>query len=183
MSESFGIDVAEADKQLHPIFKTDPLQLFQFVNKKVSLNTLEGLVYEGWVYTIDPVTHTWVLMNPDGEGPELQLVMNRAVTKTQVVEDNSPENVLLMFKNYEKPKKVEVGYDELVKRKDAVCRWFTINRIPVVKDEEIISVANGVVSIEPPYDEESCYSSNEIILARVRTLLTTMPASCDDDDI
>jgi hypothetical protein len=31
----FGLDVAEAEKDLHPVFKTDPLSLWRYVNKKV----------------------------------------------------------------------------------------------------------------------------------------------------
>lgn len=60
-----------------------------------------------------------------------------------------------------------------------MCRWFNMNRIPVVKNGETISVANGALTIDPPYDEENCYSSNEIILARIRTLLGSLPATTD----
>ena len=35
MSVSYGIDVPVVDSQLHPIFKTNPEELAQFVNKKV----------------------------------------------------------------------------------------------------------------------------------------------------
>lgn len=70
---------------------------------------------------------------------------------------------------------VEVDADTLVGRRDALVRWFGVNRIPVTKTGSSISLANDVLTIEPPYLPENCFSSNEIILARVRTLIESMP--------
>lgn len=78
---------------------------------------------------------------------------------------------------------LQVGMNaaELSRRRDVVCRWFGLNRIPVARSaDDTISVANGVLTINAPYNVEDCYSSNEIILARVRTLLTSLPT---DDNI
>lgn len=64
--------------------------------------TTEGLIFEGWVYTIDPVTHNWVLFQPAGSDttPTIQLVMNAAVEKVQVVEDICPQALSDHMNNY-----------------------------------------------------------------------------------
>lgn len=37
---NFGLDIEEAEKDLHPVFKTDPADLWQYVNKKVRVGLL-----------------------------------------------------------------------------------------------------------------------------------------------
>ena len=85
------------------------------------------------------------------------------------------EHIIIIF--------IQVDLDEsaLVKRRDAVCRWFGVNRIIVSKSGNALSVANGILSIEPPYLPENCCSSNEIILSRIRNLLNSMPESDNMD--
>ena len=77
---------------------------------QVLLQTSGGLRYEGWVYTIDPVTQTWVLMNPsntpDSSQPVVHLVMNSAVTNTEVVDSDCPESISILFQVYSQSKKV-----------------------------------------------------------------------------
>lgn len=64
-------------------------------------------MYEGWVYTIDPVTHTWVLLNElGGTDPELHLVMNVAVTSKLVVDSHCPQSVLTLMETYGLTEKV-----------------------------------------------------------------------------
>lgn len=72
---------------------------------------------------------------------------------------------------------ISLSTTELAKRRDSVCTWFTTNRISVVKYGDTISVADGALTIEPPYCEANCNSSNEIILSRIRNLLSSLPTS------
>lgn len=61
---------------------------------KVLLRTSEGLTFEGWVYTIDPVTHNWVLINNSGTStPTMHIVMNAAVMSTDVTDETCPDSV------------------------------------------------------------------------------------------
>ena len=87
---------------------------------------------------------------------------------------SNPSNPQLMLFHFSQLQ-VEVDADTHVGRRDALVRWFGVNRIPVTKTGSSISLANDVLTIEPPYLPENCFSSNEIILARVRTLIESMP--------
>lgn len=78
---------------------------------QVLLTTSEALVFEGWVYTIDPVTHSWVLFTGETRGNfSIQLVMNSAVTTAKVLEDICPDNILDVMTQYGGSKKVGIAH-------------------------------------------------------------------------
>lgn len=78
---------------------------------QVLLTTSEALVFEGWVYTIDPVTHNWVLFTGKSPGNfSIQLVMNSAVTTAKVLEDICPDNILDIMTQYGRSEKVGIAH-------------------------------------------------------------------------
>lgn len=175
MTSTYGINVAQEEKDLHPVFKTDPHKLWNYVNKRVILSTSEGVSYEGYVYTIDPVTHSWVLFScsndEDTHKMNVVIVMNTSVTDVNVFDEECPSWVLDMMSQYGKIHEIDLSASQIAERRDAVCRWFGANRIPVNKSADTLTIANGTVTIEPPYFPENCSSSNEIILCRWQSWL------------
>ena len=47
---------------LHPIFTKDPVEWMDFVHKEVCITTSVDTTHTGWVYTIDPVSQSIVLV-------------------------------------------------------------------------------------------------------------------------
>jgi len=64
--------------------------------------------------------------------------------------------------------------EELTLRKDELIKWLKKNRLPVVDFDEKLNVAN-TVDILPPYNANSCVSSNEVVLTRIQKLVNNLP--------
>lgn len=63
---------------------------------------------------------------------------------------------------------------ELKERKESLHAWLEKNLIPVTDEGDVLRVAN-VLTISAPYGAGQCTSSNEIILARVQSLVESCP--------
>lgn len=68
-----------------------------FLMIQVSLMTCDGSIYSGWVYTIDPVTQAWALLDFDDSCVEdmrshasAHLVMNASISKVDIVTHDCP---------------------------------------------------------------------------------------------
>lgn len=61
----------------------------------------------------------------------------------------------------------------VLRRKNAVKELLIENRFPVEENDNILNI-QGIVSIEPPYDEEHCISTNEIVLLRIQQLISNI---------
>ena len=46
----------------HAIFRRDPDELVQYVHCLVRITTTDRKLHTGWVYTVDPVSSTFVLL-------------------------------------------------------------------------------------------------------------------------
>ena len=46
----------------HPVFRNDPIQLLEMVHSHVELTTSDGSVHNGRVFTIDPVSERYVIL-------------------------------------------------------------------------------------------------------------------------
>ena len=66
------------------------------------------------------------------------------------------------------------GKDWLERRKSHLAQWLHDNRFPVQVDGDRI-IVGGALDILPPYDINSCHTSNEIILGRVQRLIESLP--------
>lgn len=55
--------MSDYDGCLHNVFTNNPVQLKSFVNKYVEVETVKGLTYYGTVYSIDPVSERYNIIN------------------------------------------------------------------------------------------------------------------------
>ncbi len=71
---------------------------------------------------------------------------------------------------------------EFANKRAKLKSWLLKNRLPVKDspDNDKLLCISDALFIEPPYDVDSCRSTNEIILGRVQGLIRNMPQ--DDDD-
>nr|CAB3248762.1 gem-associated protein 6-like [Phallusia mammillata] len=141
--------------------------LKQFLNKKIIISLFDKSEIGGWVYTIDVLTKSVVLLQEQrltfvhGHAIECVVICEETDVKPPIFEEIFKENQPLL-KKY-----------EIEDRKIRLCRWFETNMLPVkVLDEKL--VVAGSVEVLPPYNEHSCVTSNQIILTRIQKLISQM---------
>ena len=167
----------EAESVLHPIFLHDPEDWMQYLYKKVSIVTDNNEEHEGWVFTIDPVSQNIALVQFYDDRTQIFLIMHDSMLTKTVLADGDP-TIRAKLDALFRPKSEDmVSEEELCSRKKMLTVWLRKNHLPVEETgpkQEILSVANALV-INPPYEESSCHSINEIILGRIQSLVKNMP--------
>ncbi|KAM3865341.1 gem-associated protein 6 [Diretmus argenteus] len=150
-----------------------PLDWLHYVNKEVTVRA--GQDHRGWMVTVDPVSASVVLVSFDEVGgASVRVVMGHAVEEVQVLreaDEETAERLRVVFLPRETRR---FSPEEQRRRKESVRRWLERNRVPVEDDGETLRVAD-VLTVAAPYGAEDCRSSNEIILARIQTLLEKNP--------
>jgi len=174
----------------HEIFQRDPAALMQYVHKHVVISTVDGTAHNGYVYTIDPVSFTFVLLTYEDEVtttkkhlPKMQrteLVLGHAIQSINILDDEGSDHSAHMDLLFKSSRDVTLTEDELHQRRDRLRSWLVENRFPVEMTEsqpDVVSVGGGVLLIQPPYYPENCLSTNEIILSRIQSLIARMPVA------
>jgi gem associated protein 6 len=175
-----------ADKNNHfdDYRELSPEKLHNLVHCFVQIILSEGEKLQGWVYTIDPVSHTIVIAKDDDENDDerhasdtrsIVFVMSKAVKDLRILETTRKEPEWL--KNFAVKEQQNFTDDELQKRKANLIEWLNKNRVPILDsstETKVVEVLGGLV-IEPPYDVDSCKGTNEIVLERIRKLISSMP--------
>ncbi|XP_049763696.1 gem-associated protein 6-like [Schistocerca cancellata] len=157
----------------HAVFVNNPIQFRSYVHKYVEVETTEGDVHKGTLYTIDPVSESVVLVNKNEDKLSMDIIMGHAVKSLQIKKscEEAPVDVFLK-------KDEEMPSGEIERRKGRLAGWLQKNRTPVEEDGQILRIGS-VVEIHPPYGVDSCLSSNEIILDRIQKLMLSMPDNYD----
>ncbi|XP_063053723.1 gem-associated protein 6 [Engraulis encrasicolus] len=150
-----------------------------YLSKFVNVST-HSSQYKGWVFTVDPVSASIVLVTfPDASPPRVQVVLGHQVASVEVLQDDgshgNASRLASVFSSSGGGGGVAlVTPEELQQRRASMRRWIERHHIPVTEDGELLRVA-GVLTISAPYGAEDCSSSNEIILSRVQSLLHSNP--------
>jgi len=173
----------------HEIFKRDPAELMQYVHKRVVITTVDGLTHSGQVYTVDPVSSTFVLLTCENKtistndcSPDThcaEFVLGHAVQSIDIVDDDGSDHSAHVDMLFKSKSNVSFTEEELHKRCERLRSWLLENRFPVeIKESQpdVVSVGGDVLLIQPPYFPENCLSTNEIILSRVQSLIARMPS-------
>ena len=96
----------------HPIFYTDPSEWMNYVGKEVCVTIETGESHTGWVYTIDPVSRSVVLLRfndtDDDDKIKVKVVMGHAVQSIVVLDDNVMKHKA-EFDGLFKPKELQTG--------------------------------------------------------------------------
>jgi len=172
----------------HQIFKRDPAELMQYVHKRVVITTVNGVTHRGQVYTVDPVSSTFVLLMCGNEAngtsdclrdtQHVEFVLGHAVQSIDIVDDDCTDHSARMDLLFKSASNISFTEEELRKRRERLHSWLSENRFPVeVKESQpdVLSVGGDILLIQSPYFPENCLSTNEIILSRVQSLITRMP--------
>ena len=177
------------EEEVHPIFLQDPAHWMQYISKKVCILTENNHEHIGWVFTVDPVSTTFVLAQFSSDGKtEVEIVMGHAVKKVTILDvDSLEENSDLKEKTiHEKLNSLfvhkfssEYSESNFATRKEQLRSWLLKNRLPVDEKEDQSLCIADVVTVTPPYTAETCISINEIILAKIQGLIKSMPEELD----
>ena len=178
------MEISTSD-ELHPIFKKDPEEWMKYVHKEVCVSTTQGAEHTGWVYTIDPVSETVVLVQFDNTGEnqtKLEMIIGHAVQSIRVLNDDVEAHREELEKLFQTEGMLSLTPEELQKKRQLVKSWLLKNRMPVEvsgSNGEVLSISDALF-IEPPYGPQNCRSTNEIILGRIQGLLKNMPSDVED---
>lgn len=146
----------------------------------------------GIVVSIDPISKSYVITNP--EGTELTLIPRLEEDEVEVVKPPSEESVSLVERVFQKlasnssssDHKVTTGHfvvtavtsDQLAtshKNKGRLLEALTSRRIAVSDEGDRIVVEGGAATVRAPFASPAdCRSSNTVVLERIRRLMEEM---------
>ena len=138
-----------------------------------------GTLESGGLIAVDPVTDTAVLGNIGDDVSNCPDLANVEVTlvpfvdwSTLTVIDNS-DTVKSLVSNLVKQLSStpnSLNAEEMETRREMVVQHLCAHALQPERDGDNLVIADTVI-ISPPYTHHSCDATNEIILARVKTIL------------
>lgn len=144
---------------------------------QVSILTEDGIEHVGFVYTVDPVSETYILANFDSEKTKIDLIMSHAVSSVNIVSEITDTHRQQLDRLFRPAAEKDLSEDDLKRRQSIVKAWLLKNRLPVEvggTHGELLTIAEALV-IQPPYGHDNCVSTNEIILGKIQGLIKNMP--------
>jgi len=144
--------------------------------------TEDGLEHVGLVYTVDPVSESFILTNFDDGKLRVDIILGHTVSSVSVLNEDTDTYKQQLDRLF-RPQEVNSMTEEEVKqRQTAVRLWLLKNRLPAEvtgSQGENLTIAEALV-IQPPYGADNCVSDNEIILGKIQGLIQNMPADQQD---
>ncbi|KAJ1519478.1 hypothetical protein ONE63_004764 [Megalurothrips usitatus] len=156
------------------VYVNDPLHLKSFVNCYVEVKTNSGSSIRGFVYTIDPVSESVILLKRQDDKISMDIVVGHSVSSITHItspEDTPSEPIPdeMLFVTAE-----QISDEEAERRRVQLKQWLCANHVPVVEDGNML-VMEDVIVIDSPYGLNQCFVSNSVIMERVHKLLKQMP--------
>ena len=147
-------------------------ELLNMLGKEVNFTFLDNTSLTGRVYTVDPETHNFIVMN----SMTTTLLPFSNITNFTIISGiKQPQEVLLSdlqgIDEEHFPQTVHHVTStncELLRKR--LIHHLDQHRVPCeVKGDEVVIA--GVVVCKPPYNADSCASTNDIILGRIQSIL------------
>jgi len=173
--------MSDSNVQDHPIFTKDPNDWMDLVHCFVSIDIKGGKNLKGHVYTIDPVSESVVLVNFQEESSStnisVDVVMKDSVLDIEKIHNADEKVKKICSSLFRENVHAEFSESEVIAKRDKLKSWLEKNRFPVSvskSDDNVLQISDALM-IQPPYTDQSCLSTNEIILYRVQQLIKNMP--------
>jgi gem associated protein 6 len=140
--------------------------------------------FAGYVFTIDPVSESIVLMqlsdNPIAVS-SLKVIFGHAIDRILPDKTTRPLNAdekEFLCTLFQPPKRKEPD-GNLPQLREKLRKWLLDNKIPVTVSidsdgAECLNISDALL-IRPPYSVNDCQSANVIMLSKVQALLSSMP--------
>lgn len=173
------------DAQKHDIFEEDPGDLMRYVYKEIEICTVDGRSHRGWVYTVDPVSLTFGLVQflPQKQVSQIEFILGHAIKDIVLLSDDVDAYKDALDCLFKSASSAVVSSAELTCRRGKVVSWMMKNRIPIEtcrEQPDVLSIGD-VLLISPPYLPENCQSTNGIILNKIQELLKRLPEDSNED--
>ncbi|XP_033225512.1 uncharacterized protein LOC117178267 [Belonocnema kinseyi] len=152
----------------HNIYKNDPILFKSYINKNVHILTEDDSVQTGLLYTIDPVSESIVLIQPEDSNYQMKIILGHAVKNIEVSSD--PETIIPEL--FSAPS-VQISKSVISERRNTIKKILLENRFPVTEDNGIIRIEDAL-SIEPPYELDNFICDNTIVLDRIQKILSSV---------
>lgn len=154
-------------------------EMRKLVNTEVSVEIIKNTrtnqfeCVNGYLKTIDPVSHTLIILPKDNNKKKcLKLIPNHAVKKITALDNKISESDLKLYENFIHTKAHSTSTDELKKTKENIVRLVEKNRFPVKLDALDGSIIVGdICKIKSPFREQDIECSNYKVSSNLKELL------------
>lgn len=149
------------------------------IHQHIEVITKDSNSHIGWVYTVDPVSESIILVSFGEEISErtVILVPGYNVKDIKVLDSKISPELADAIDSLFRKKQVKYSDTELSTRREALSVWLSENRVPFsIRPDMSIEVLQAAV-IKPPYVTESIDCLNEVVLDKVIKLLQQMPST------
>ena len=147
--------------------------MLNLVGKQVEISLMNQTSVVGRVYTVDPETRNFILM----DGTSTTFIPYSNISKYTVLSDHMSTVKLSDLTQIDAkhfPSTVSnISKESCEKMKLRLVEHLKKHRVPLELRGETEVVVAGVVSCRPPYDRHSCFSTNDIVLGRIQNILST----------
>ena len=163
------------EDKTHRVFRNKPQELIKHLHCHIEIQSLRGDTVSGALVAIDPVSDTAVVVkNPSSENiddSEVTLVPFVDWGTLKVIDDseNTKQRIRHMIKD-DLGQITQSNNDELLTRRNLVSKSLSSHGLSPILDGDNLVIADTVI-ISPPYTVTTCDATNEIILARVKSLI------------
>ena len=166
----------------HRVFLNKPEELLKHLHCHIQIQSQREEAVSGGLLAIDPVSDTAVVVNmtknPGSENiddSEITLVPFVDWNTLKVIDDseNTKKRIRNMIKDLESGQMNNFNKEEMLTRRNLVSKSLSSHGLSPSLDGDNLVIA-GTVIISPPYTDHTCDATNEIILARVKSLLKTV---------
>ncbi|KJH43042.1 hypothetical protein DICVIV_10970 [Dictyocaulus viviparus] len=118
--------------------------------------------------TLDPMKLIWI----PREG---YVSVGLVDESTSCCEQHSVELADMMGRMFGMRQTDDIDATEIEKRRDRLLAWLRANHVDVNECEDGSLLIFGVARIQSPFNQDSCYCDNAIILKRLRGLVSKVP--------
>lgn len=138
------------------------------LNKNVEILTSNGITHKGYVYAIDMVSGSVVIIDRQDGKQNVSIIFKHAIKSVKLSGSNENISDIVIVES----STVE-NSEDIDQKKINIKAWLSKNLIQVEEDGLSLKIGDDLV-IEPPYDKEHCFSGNTIILQRIQDILAKM---------
>lgn len=173
---------------MEEVLSANPSDLLRYLNKKVKIVSKLSKSFEGDVFTIDPITLSFVIISSSNKTllyDRIIFVIGDHISSINIIDHHNEnkeeirstmENFITSIANISNNNYDKLGEEDLSQRKRKMIAWFKGNQIPVEEKGECV-VVGGMVEITPPYDQHSCMCSNPIVLGKFQKMTAQIEES------
>ncbi|CAH0579122.1 unnamed protein product [Chrysodeixis includens] len=156
-----------SETSYYNIIKDDPVALLEYVDKFVRVQAIKNSFYEGFIHSVDPVTHSIILSVPQTAGYKTVVIPGHAVS--DISELNLPSSI-------KPPQKKRQGAESIAddeERKRRLISWFKSNLLPVTELKDKIVLGN--VTLLYPYSVTDISTDSPIVAMQIKDIMERMP--------